>query len=589
MFAPIMPGVWATGVLLSTPWAARPESATGPLAVCAANPRYFADSSGEPVYLAGAHDGWELQDYAWGDRNPGVLFDWSGLLDFLVAHEHNVIRMWVVEHTKINDDDQDLTTPMPYERVAGNGEANDGEGKFDLDRFSEAFFQRLRSRTAEARHRGLYVIVMLFQGWSIEDKGGRVNPWPYHPFHAANNVNAVNGDLNGDGQGTELHTWLGDDHPITERQRAYVRQVVDTVNDLDNVLYEIANESSAYSTQWQYRTIDYIHEYEREKPTQHPVGMTFQHQGGSNAALFESPADWISPNREGGYRHSPPPADGRKDGCLAHQRLPTDVIRVDGDGGITQDGLRTGGRHLDELGRALSPFATAPFPLGSIPIVVEDGIADMPEVAGPLLGLHLQVRDRAGATRAPVDQVRAAVDHSLLVEAHERGAHSVAQALVERKALPLPVARDTQPLVLLGDAPQGFVGPGPAAFDELFPAQIVTGEPLLAQFSLYHVLSSDACVIRAGQKKSLTAIHSIVTGHQVLDSGGHSVTQVQDASHVGRGHGDAPAWAVRRGPAQLDLRFGAEVALLFPPPIETFFVLSGIVGLGKFVGHRPLL
>ena len=312
MFAPIMPGVWATGVLLSTPWAARPESATGPLAVCAANPRYFADSSGEPVYLAGAHDGWELQDYAWGDRNPGVLFDWSGLLDFLVAHEHNVIRMWVVEHTKINDDDQDLTTPMPYERVAGNGEANDGEGKFDLDRFSEAFFQRLRSRTAEARHRGLYVIVMLFQGWSIEDKGGRVNPWPYHPFHAANNVNAVNGDLNGDGQGTELHTWLGDDHPITERQRAYVRQVVDTVNDLDNVLYEIANESSAYSTQWQYRTIDYIHEYEREKPTQHPVGMTFQHQGGSNAALFESPADWISPNREGGYRHSPPPADGRK-------------------------------------------------------------------------------------------------------------------------------------------------------------------------------------------------------------------------------------------------------------------------------------
>ena len=79
MFAPIMPGVWATGVLLSTPWAARPESATGPLAVCAANPRYFADSSGEPVYLAGAHDGWELQDYAWGDRNPGVLFDWSGL------------------------------------------------------------------------------------------------------------------------------------------------------------------------------------------------------------------------------------------------------------------------------------------------------------------------------------------------------------------------------------------------------------------------------------------------------------------------------------------------------------------------------
>jgi hypothetical protein len=28
--------------------------------------------------------------------------------------------------------------------------------------------------------------------------------------------------------------------------------------------------------------------------------------------LFDSPADWISPNREGGYRDNPPPADGAK-------------------------------------------------------------------------------------------------------------------------------------------------------------------------------------------------------------------------------------------------------------------------------------
>ena len=31
---------------------------------------------------------------------------------------------------------------------------------------------------------------------------------------------------------------------ITALQEAYVRKVVDTVNDLDNVLYEISNESS---------------------------------------------------------------------------------------------------------------------------------------------------------------------------------------------------------------------------------------------------------------------------------------------------------------------------------------------------------
>jgi hypothetical protein len=40
--------------------------------------------------------------------------------------------------------------------------------------------------------------------------------------------------------------------------------------------------------------------------------MTFQYRGGKNQTLFESPADWISPNPEGGYRDDPPAVDGRK-------------------------------------------------------------------------------------------------------------------------------------------------------------------------------------------------------------------------------------------------------------------------------------
>ncbi|MEM2686671.1 MAG: putative collagen-binding domain-containing protein, partial [Candidatus Bathyarchaeia archaeon] len=50
-------------------------------------------------------------------------------------------------------------------------------------------------------------------------------------------------------------------------------------------------------------------------PKQHPVGMTFQYGGersGTNADLFSSPADWISPNPEYGYREDPPVNDGRK-------------------------------------------------------------------------------------------------------------------------------------------------------------------------------------------------------------------------------------------------------------------------------------
>jgi Family of unknown function (DUF6298)/Putative collagen-binding domain of a collagenase len=292
----------------------------GPLRRDPRNPRYFTDDSGKAIYLAGAHDGWELQDFAWGDKAREKPFDWQGFLKFLSVQHHNVIRLWSVAHTKINDADQDLTKPMPYLRVSGHGKANDGEDKFDLDRFNPAYFDRLRSRIIEARDRGIYVIVMLFQGWSIDDKGGKVNPWPYHPFHAGNNVNGVDGDLNHDGQGSELHTWLGERNPITRRQRAYVRKVIDTVNDLDNVLYEIANESHTASLEWQNRMVDFIHDYERKKGHRHPVGITVPFGGarkhGLNNDLFRSHADWISPNREapGGfnYKSNPPPADGRK-------------------------------------------------------------------------------------------------------------------------------------------------------------------------------------------------------------------------------------------------------------------------------------
>jgi hypothetical protein len=148
---------------------------------------------------------------------------------------------------------------------------------------------------------------MLFEGWAMQ----RIEDgFKMHPFNPQNNVNGVNGDANGDGKGIEVHELAVSE--VTEIQKAYIRKVVDTVNDLDNVLYEISNENHPASTPWQYAMIRYIHEYEKGKPAQHPVGMTFQYAGGKNQDLFDSPADWISPNPEGGYRDNPPANDGKK-------------------------------------------------------------------------------------------------------------------------------------------------------------------------------------------------------------------------------------------------------------------------------------
>jgi hypothetical protein len=151
---------------------------------------------------------------------------------------------------------------------------------------------------------------MLFEGWGLVNHG----PWRWatHPFHAPNNVDGVEGDADGNGTGIEINQLVTP--RVTALQEAYVRRVVDTVYDLDNVLYEIVNESGWYSTAWQYRMIRTIKAHERRKgKRRHPVGMTFQHPHGSNQNLYRSPADWISPfGQNDRYLHDPPVAPARK-------------------------------------------------------------------------------------------------------------------------------------------------------------------------------------------------------------------------------------------------------------------------------------
>jgi hypothetical protein len=83
---------------------------------------------------------------------------------------------------------------------------------------------------------------------------------------------------------------------VTQVQEAYVHEVIDTIDDLDNVLYEIANETgSGAAVTWQAHMIDVVKQYEATKPKQHPVGMTATYPG-SDSDLLASKADWIAPN-----------------------------------------------------------------------------------------------------------------------------------------------------------------------------------------------------------------------------------------------------------------------------------------------------
>lgn len=289
------------------------KTTLGTLKINTYNPRYFTDGSGKAIYLTGSHNWDNLKDK--GKTDPPPAFDFNGYLDFLQRYNHNFMRLWTWELSKCTASDGSFryVTPFSWLRT-GQGKALDGKPKFNLRKFNKKYFNRLRSRVVAARDRGIYVSIMLFEGWGINFVKSRWR-WDGHPFNVNNNINGIDGDPNKDGKGLESHTLQ---IPlIVELQEEYVKKVIDTVNDLDNVLYEISNEDHADSVAWQYHMITFIHDYEKTKAKQHPVGMT-THVGLGNNVVFDSAAEWISPtvsiwgDDNDPYKVNPPVADGSK-------------------------------------------------------------------------------------------------------------------------------------------------------------------------------------------------------------------------------------------------------------------------------------
>jgi hypothetical protein len=315
--------VVAVGVALIAPaWTAAPlvgrvaavqagsrPPAVGPLSVGTVNPRYFATPDGHPVYLTGSHTWFNLVDS--GPRRPPVPFDYAAYLRFLVRHDHNFIRLWSEQLPAFRDPGgrTHYVWPLPWERP-GPGLAQDGQPRFDLTKLDPAYFERLRARVISAGEQGVYVAVMLFQAWNVvmrPAEGG----WGFHPFRRGNNVNGVEADADGNGVGVEFFTLASPE--VVRLQEAYVRRVVQAVNDLDNVLYEIANETGPASTAWHYHMIDVVRQEQDRRGRRLPVGMTFQaiDPASTDEALYASAAEWISPGAVA-YKSEPPPADGRK-------------------------------------------------------------------------------------------------------------------------------------------------------------------------------------------------------------------------------------------------------------------------------------
>lgn len=294
---------------------ALPE-ASGPLRIHPDNPRYFSDGTGKGIMLSGL-EFWDVLRLD-GKKSPGAL-SWNDFLTVAESHGVNFIRLWVWnELTRFRSKPSyPWYTSKEIWLRTGRGNALDGKPKFDLTKFNQAFFDELRSRVIQAGENGFYVSVMLFEGWSLRNMEA---PWRWdaHPFNRKNNIQGIDGNPNEDSEGIESHTL--EVPVITYHQERYVRKVIDTVNDLDNVLYEISNEDHPGSTEWQHHITNYIKNYERKhKAKQHPVWMSAlispsEPSEKFNERLWNSRADCISP---GGtvrsiYVNDPPEGDGSR-------------------------------------------------------------------------------------------------------------------------------------------------------------------------------------------------------------------------------------------------------------------------------------
>ena len=288
----------ANAIMLATAPAPAPAQAGGPLTVSDTHPPVFVDSSGRAVYLAGSHTWNNLVDM--DADSPASPFDYAAYLQFLVDHQFNLTRLWAWELPAAASERyprRQVAEPLPWART-GPGLARDQRPRFDLSQFDSEYFQRLHERVSSAEAKGIYVIVMLFEGWAVQFAPGKLS----HPFGADNNINGINfGD-----DPRSIHTLKHTD--ILAVQTEYLRKVVDTVNEFDNVLYEIVNEAGQYSTEWQAYMISELARYQATKPRQHPIGMTFQYPDGKNATLVSSEADWISPGADGQRLLIDPPA-----------------------------------------------------------------------------------------------------------------------------------------------------------------------------------------------------------------------------------------------------------------------------------------
>ncbi|MCI0746724.1 MAG: cellulase family glycosylhydrolase [Verrucomicrobia subdivision 3 bacterium] len=253
--------------------------ASGPLALHPDNPHYFV-YRGKPAVLITSveHYGAVLN----------LDFNYTKYLDILRRDGLNLTRTFsgaYVEPVGAFNIASNTLAPMPgaficpWARSDTPGGANGGN-KFDLNRWDEAYFKRLKDFVDKAEDRGIIVEMNLFCPFYEESQ------WKLSPQNADNNVNGV-----GKVARTNVYT-LNKHGGLLPVHEAMVRKIVMELRNFDNVYYEICNEPyfGGVTLEWQHRMADVITETQRPFRFRHLISQNIA----NNKALVQRPHPQIS-------------------------------------------------------------------------------------------------------------------------------------------------------------------------------------------------------------------------------------------------------------------------------------------------------
>lgn len=225
------------------------------------NPHYFL-WRGKPTVLitSGEHYGAVLNR----------AFDYKKYFKTLKSHGFNLTRTFSgaycepigafkIENNTLAPAKGHLLCPWARSDIPGYA---NGGNKFDLTKWDNTYFKRLRNFVKEAGKCGVVVELVLFCPFYKDDM------WKLSPMNAINNINDI-----GKMERTDVYTL---NHPrLLAVQDRMVHRIVKELNDFDNVYYEICNEPyfGGVTLEWQNHIAETIIKAEAKFEAKHLIAQ----------------------------------------------------------------------------------------------------------------------------------------------------------------------------------------------------------------------------------------------------------------------------------------------------------------------------